>query len=29
LWDEIAVVIDTFNPKERANYFRAAGYEPV
>ena len=29
LWDEIAVVIDTFNPKECANYFRAAGYEPV
>jgi hypothetical protein len=29
LWDEIAVVIDTFNPKECANYFRAAGYDPV
>jgi transposase len=29
LWDEIAVVIDTFHPKECANYFRAAGYDPV
>jgi transposase len=29
LWDEIAVVIDTFNPKECANYFSAAGYDPV
>jgi transposase len=29
LWDEIAVVIDTFHPKECANYFRAAGYHPV
>ena len=29
LWDEIAVVIDTFKPKECANYFRAAGYDPV
>jgi len=29
LWDEIAVVTDTFNPKEWANYFSAAGYDPV
>jgi len=29
LWDEIAVVIDTFHPKECANYFSAAGYDPV
>jgi transposase len=28
-WDEIAVVIDTFHPKECANYFRAPGYDPV
>jgi len=29
LWDEIAVVIDTFHPKECANYFSAAGYDPL
>ena len=28
LWDAVAPAIDTFSPKECANYFAAAGYEP-
>ncbi len=28
LWDEVGQIIDQFTPKECANYFAAAGYEP-
>ena len=29
LWNAIGAAIETFTPKECANYFRAAGYDPV
>jgi transposase len=28
LWDEVGQIIDQFTPRECANYFTAAGYEP-
>ena len=29
LWTTIGTAVDTFKPEECANYFQAAGYEPV
>ena len=29
LWDTVGSLIDLFTPTECANYFKAAGYEPV
>ena len=29
LWTTIGTSVDTFKPEECANYFQAAGYEPV
>jgi transposase len=29
LWDAIGALLDAFTPKECANYFAAAGYDPV
>jgi len=29
LWTTIGIAVDTFKPEECANYFQAAGYEPV
>ena len=28
LWDTVGKLIDQFSPRECANYFSAAGYEP-
>jgi transposase len=28
LWQTVGELLDEFSPKECANYFRAAGYEP-
>ena len=29
LWDTVGTLVDVFKPDECANYFRAAGYDPV
>ena len=29
LWNRIARLLDTYTPRECANYFRAAGYDPT